>query len=222
LAREIAGRAEGMGLIVERVDRTGRGSFGIELPVDASVTPALGLAARYLAGQSSILEFLPPKVSRWKQLTTKYSSRKLVYAGVIAGALALMVALAFTYQQTQLSRLHSQWAAISPKVSELEDIQRQIRQYRPWFDESVRTLSILRRLTEAFPQDGSVTAKTIEIREPAAITCTGTARDNQTLTKTLDQLRGASEVADVQVDQLRGKSPLQFTFNFQWGERGQP
>lgn len=222
LARQIAPRAEAMGLMVERVTRTSRGEFGIELPSDVSVTPALGLAARYLAGQSSILEFLPPKISAWQQLTAKYSSRKLVYAGTIAGALAFIVALAFIYQQAQLSRLGSQWAALSPKVRELEDMQRQIRQYRPWFDESVRTLSILRRLTEAFPQDGSVTAKTIEIRELALVTCAGTARDNDALTKTLDQLRAASDVVDVQVGPLRGKSPLQFTFNFQWGERSQP
>jgi hypothetical protein len=111
---------------------------------------------------------------------------------------------------------------MAPKVRELEDLQRQIRQYRPWFDESHRTLNILRRLTEAFPEDSSVTAKTIEVRELAAITCTGTARDNQALTKTLDQLSAASEVRDVQRDQLRGKSPLQFTFNFQWGDGNQP
>jgi hypothetical protein len=167
------------------------------------------------------LEFLPPRVSAWQQIAAKYSSRKLAYVGMIAGIIGLLAVSGFAYQQVQLARLGSRWAAISPKVRDLEDIQRQIRQYRPWFDDSVRTLSILRRLTEAFPQDGSVTAKTVEIREPAAVTCSGTARDNQALTKTLDQLRAASEVADVQVDQLRGKSPLQFTFNFQWGSQPQ-
>ena len=80
----------------------------------------------------------------------------------------------------------------------------------------IRSLSILRRLTEAFPENGDVTAKTIELRDDGAVICTGTASDNTALLKTLDRLRASQDVADVQVDQLRGKSPLQFTFNFHW------
>jgi hypothetical protein len=54
--------------------------------------------------------------------------------------------------------------------------QAKIKQYRPWYDESARSLSILRQLTQAFPEDGVVTAKTLEIREANLVTCTGTAR----------------------------------------------
>jgi hypothetical protein len=54
-----------------------------------------------------------------------------VFAGAIAGVLALIIVLAFLYQQTQLSRLGLQWAAIAPKVRELEDLQRQIRHAGP-------------------------------------------------------------------------------------------
>jgi hypothetical protein len=109
---------------------------------------------------------------------------------------------------------------MSAKVTQLEDMQQQIRKYRPWFDESLRTLSILRRLTEAFPEDGSVSAKTVEFREPATVSCTGTARDSSALMKTLDQLRAAKEISSLKVDHLQGKSPLQFTFNFRWGMEG--
>jgi hypothetical protein len=105
-------------------------------------------------------------------------------------------------------------------VAELEDIQKLRKRFRPWFDESARSLSVLKRLTEAFPEDGSVSAKTVEIREPATITCTGTARDRQALLKLLDKLRAAHEVADVKVEQMRGRSPLEFTFNFRWGGGG--
>jgi hypothetical protein len=109
---------------------------------------------------------------------------------------------------------------MSPQVTELENVQQQIRRFRPWFDNSMSNLSILRRLTEAFPEDGVVSAKTVEIRDFSNVTCTGTARDNLALLKTLDHLRGTKEIGDVKVDQIRGKSPLQFTFNFHWGERG--
>jgi hypothetical protein len=33
----------------------------------------------------------------------------------------------------------------------------------------------------------------------------------------LDRLRATRLVADINVDQMRGESPMQFTFNFSWG-----
>ena len=135
-------------------------------------------------------------------------------------SILLIVILAFLIQQVQLMRLRSRWSSMSAKVEQLEDMQQQIRKYRPWFDESLRTLSMLRRLTEAFPEDGSVFAKVVEFRESATVSCTGTARDNPALLKTLDQLRTAKEITDLKVGDLRGKSPLQFTFSFHWGTEG--
>jgi Tfp pilus assembly protein PilN len=108
---------------------------------------------------------------------------------------------------------------MEPKVKELDNMQQQIKKFRPWFDGSFRSLSILRKLAESFPEEGVVTAKTLEIRELSSITCSGTARDNQAFLRMLDQLRAAKEVTDVKVDQVRGTAPMQFTFNFHWGER---
>jgi len=33
-------------------------------------------------------------------------------------------------------------------------------------------------------------------------------------------LRSTKEIADVKMDQIHGKSPLQFNFNFRWVEGG--
>ena len=107
---------------------------------------------------------------------------------------------------------------MKPKVTELDELSGQIRKFRPWYDESLTSLSILRRVTEAFPEDGAVAAKTLDIRNLVNVNVTGTARDNGALLKTLDQLRATKEVGDVRVDTIRGKSPMQFTFNFHWGE----
>jgi hypothetical protein len=106
-------------------------------------------------------------------------------------------------------------------VKQLEGLQDQIRQFRPWYDESVRGLTILRRLTEAFPEDGSVTAKTVEIRDLNTITCTGIARNYPALLKTVERLRGVRQIPEVNMGPTRGQPPaLQFTFNFQWSEGG--
>jgi len=97
-------------------------------------------------------------------------------------------------------------------------MQQQIKKYRPWFDESFRNLSILRKLTEAFPEEGAVSAKSVGIRDLSTVTCSGIARDTQALLKMLDQLRHTRQIGDVKVEQIRGKAPLQFTLNFQWAE----
>jgi len=218
VVRDLAPRLGSMGLQVELVKCYPAEEFSSRLPSDAPVSPALSLAARCLAGAVGGFEFLPPKTSSWQQLTTRVSSRKLVWAGATAGSVVLLALGAFLAQQWQLSRYQSRWAAIGPKVKELETIQQQIKKCRPWFDESCRSLVILRKLTEAFPAEGVVSAKSVEIRDLSLVSCSGTARDTPAFLKMLDQLRRAKEIANLKVDQIRGKTPLQFTFNFQWGE----
>lgn len=220
LAEEMQLRMEPMGLKVELATRYAPDEFNVQLPQEAPISPALSLAARHLAGVGTPFEFLPPKVTAWQQLATRYSSERLQMVGATAGAVIVVVAGLFLIQEWQLVRLRSRWAAMSPRVSTLDGMQQQIVQYRPWFDNSFRCLSILRQLTMAFPEDGAVSAKTVEIRDVNTVTCSGTARDNTALLKALSQLRAANGVTDLKVDQIRGKSPMQFTFDFRWNEGG--
>jgi hypothetical protein len=105
------------------------------------------------------------------------------------------------------------------KVGELEQINKQISTYRPWYDETVKGLTILRLVTQAFPEDGSVTAKTVEIRDLSTVTCTGTARNYQVLLQTLKKLREMPQIRDANLGPTRGQSPaLQFSFSFAWNE----
>ncbi len=219
--QDISPRVEAMGMRAELVQAyTASDELGSSLPPDATVSPALSVAGRFLMGDPSPFEFLPPKTNAWKQITTRFSSKKLAWVGGAAAAAALLLMGAFGIQQWELSRLQSQWVKIEPQYVELDSLQQQIRKYRPWFDESFRTLTILKRVTEAFPEESGVSAKSIEIRDTSAVTCTGTARDNQALYAVIDKLRGTKEAANVKVDQTRGTSPVQFTFNFQWTEGG--
>src|SRR5581483_3406658 len=117
-------------------------------------------------------------------------------------------------------RLNSQWREISGRVGELQALQDRIQQYRPWYDDSVAGLAILKQLTTAFPEGGEVSAKTLEIRDLNTVTCTGVARDNQALLRMLEQLRKSDGIVDVKVNQIRGRSPMQFTFDFHWTEGG--
>jgi len=107
-------------------------------------------------------------------------------------------------------------------VSDLSALQDQVQLYRPWYDDSYPALSILRQLTMAFPRDGVVTAKAIEIHNGNQVTCTGIATDNAAWLQMLDQLRATAGISGVTVEQERGKAPMQFTIDFQWAENGGP
>lgn len=218
-ADELRARAKAMGLEVQLIRRYGDGAMGVKAPADAAVSPALSLAIRVLIGPGAPLEFMPPRVSAWRHLTQRYSSGRLATVGAIVGGVLLVLALVFLAQQWQLSRWRARWQTMKPRVARLEDMQQQIRKYRAWFDDSFRCLSILNKVTEAFPEDGSVYAKSVEIRDPGTVTCSGTARDQQALLKVVDQLRATKEISSVQVDVIRGK---QFTINLRWGEGTTP
>lgn len=211
-------RARILGLNARHISNYDAQHHGVNISSQVPVTAAFSLATQHLSDAAEAFEFLPPKPTFWQQISSKYSSRRLAYAGAAAAIILLLVAAAFLYQQTQLSKYRSQWSGMQAKVTELQDLQNKIRRFRPWSQKDMATLHIMRRVTEAFPEDGVVSAKIIEIREGNLISCIGTARDNSSLLATIDRLRSSEQVRDLRVDQIRGNAPLQFTFNFQWNE----
>jgi hypothetical protein len=220
LADETELRLESMGLKVEVVTRYSVGEFGFQLPAEVPVSPAFSLAAEHLTGRGATFELLPPRITAWQQISARYSSGRLRFVGAGAAALLLIVGGAFGYQQWQLNKLNSKWTSMAPKKKELDKLQEKIRQFRPWYDDNIGGLSILKQLSTAFPKTGDVSAKSIEIRDLNTVTCTGTAKDNQSLLKVTEALR-KNGISDVKVDSIRGRVPsLQFTFDFHWPEGG--
>jgi len=220
LADEMELRFEPLGLTVEIATAYAPNEFGVQLPPGASLSAAFSLAAWPLMGQLPIFEFLPPKPTLLQQMAAKYSSGRLQTIGAAAAVILLVVGGLFGFQEIQLVQLRAQWNGMKSRVDDLNALQGLISQYRPWFDDSYRALSILRELSLVFPETGAVTAKTIELRDGNIVSCTGTAENNTALLRTLGQLREADTVSDLKVEQIRGKSPMQFTFEFQWGNNG--
>lgn len=224
LYEQIRPRAEAMGLRAQRVKEFAPLEFGPALPSGTAATAALALAVRHLTGKPAGFEFLPPRVSRWKQFTEQHSSQKLVFAAALVGVVLLAVGGMFGWQQWRLAKLEGQWKGMELRVTQIKDMEGRIRKYRPWYDESFRALSILKAITSAFPEDGAVAAKSVEIRERAGVTCSGTARNNAALLKMLEQLKTARQVTDVKVEHVKGgqnNQPLEFTFNFHWADSAQ-
>jgi hypothetical protein len=204
-------RGAGMGL-VESQDRS----------AEIRSIATRSLATRWLENDSLDLEFLAERPGRWAAFMSRYSSKRLATAGMAAAAIAVLVLLAFGWLEFRRLSLRSTWGDMQAEVTALDSVQSKIREYRPWYDTSYRNLSIMRRVTESFPDNGNVTAKTVEIRmtgsvpQTCTVTVTGTARDNASLLKTLDQLRQSREVGGLKVEQIRATTPAQFTFSFHW------
>jgi len=227
LAEMLVPRLESQGLKVDQVRTHAVNEFGAKVPLNTPASPALALAMRRLAGNKTALEFLPPKISAWQQITAKYSSPRLVTIGASAGAVAAVILIAFLVQQSMLWYWGHRWEKIKTQVYTLEDTKKNIRQFRPWYDSSFRELTIMRRLTEAFPEDGTVSAKQVEIRDPnkpgelLAVTCTGTALTRSALLHVKDTLAKVRNVQDIHTQMERGTTPMEFTFDFKWSEGGQ-
>lgn len=177
---------------------------------------AAAYAAAWLDKGRVPLEFLPPKPSRYEQLMARYNSKRLATVGFSVGGLVAIALLAFVAQIAWSWTLSAKWSGMKTRVSELDGVQKRIREYRPWYDTSFANLSILDKVTEAFPDNGAVTAKTLEIKNGSTVVITGVTRDNASLLRVLDHLRKLDQVSNLKVEQIRGKSPIQFTFNFQW------
>jgi hypothetical protein len=217
LADELELRFEPMGLKVETVAAYTPDAFGVTLPPDTSLSPAFSLAANELTERAPAFEFLPPKPTLLEQLATKYASGRLRTTGAVAAGVAVLVLGLFLFQQTQLWRLRAQWAHIQAKVTDLQKIQDQIQQFRPWRPGDYRSLAILRELSLAFPESGVVTAKVITTRDDGTVNCSGNAADNASLLKVQASLSELPGVSQVHLESSRGnKPPIQFVFSFKF------
>lgn len=183
---------------------------------------AVAVASQWLESGSSALEFLPPRPTRWSLWLARYNSKRMGVGVLVAAAALLILAGMFGWQEYRRASLRSRWQTMATQVTALQAVQTNIRNFRPWYDTTFRDLRILRAVTESFPDNGSVTAKSVEIRGPATVAISGTAADNASLLRTLDLLRKAREVKALKVEQIHGKTPLQFTVNFRWEDNAAP
>jgi hypothetical protein len=215
---DLSPRLQTMGLRLETMDRASGADFSAPPHQDIALSPALAAAANHVRGLASGPDLLPPKVNPFQEwMTTSVAFKKLGWAGLAGAGVALCVGVAFLIQEIQLANWTARLKAVERQAGDVRAAQSQINRYSAWFDESFRGLSILKALAEAFPQDGSVTAKTVQIRDLSEVTCSGNARDSLSYRKVIDALSTTKGVSEVTTDSLRGNSPsVQFTFKFQW------
>jgi hypothetical protein len=131
-------------------------------------------------------------------------------------ALVATALLGIAGREYHARRLADRWAAVEITVSELETMQRNIRRFRPWFDGRAPSLNALQDLSAAFPVHGDVWARTVEIDAEEGVTCSGFARTQENAVDMAHRIPESTHAGDVQVKQLRGEDPVQFSVHFAW------
>jgi Tfp pilus assembly protein PilN len=171
-------------------------------------------ARRHLRGEPVAFEFLPPQVNRWESLLQRYDSKRHRWVALVLAGVLVLPVLSYFIRSRIESSLATEWNGMKRNVAELESLQQRIREFRPWFEPAPQALAVLESIAGAFPEQGDVWAKSITIADSGKVACSGFARSQSALNALLDQLRARKDVSGVQVQQVRGDNPVQFTLTF--------
>jgi hypothetical protein len=191
-----------------------------EEPADPGRALAARAAALAMAGNPLPADLLRPRLGRLQRSLQGMMRRGLLLRLVGgAAALLLLAVLVLVYRQHRAGSLEAEWAAMEAEVARVSALQDDLRAWRPWFDAGAPSLDLLLGLTEAFPAGGEVHARQLEIRGLQTVVCTGFANSSSEFLRLQERLRKAPGVSNLQVQQLRGESPVQFSIVFQWGRR---
>ena len=205
--------------------RLGLMGMGIESP-ECSQTPvrvgpeppgaAVESARLQLLHQPVPFEFVVPETKRWQVMLQRFDTSRRRQLLVAAAALVLLPILLLFIRAQMENHLTGEWNAISSQAADLDDLQKEIHEFRPWFKTSPENLQLFEGLVSSFPSQGDVWAKSIQVGKDYQVTCTGFARTQPALMAMMDRLRARHDVSGLQVQQIRGENPIQFSIIYQW------
>jgi len=198
---------------------------------------AVECAELFLREQPVPFEFLVPEVNRWPAMLERFNTRRGRQIAAVALALILLPLLAFSVLSLVENHYDAQWngtktaRGMKDTAGELEAIQQKIRQFRPWFEATPQKLKALDTLILAFPERGDVWTRSVQIGAymeksdggrtvqsavASKVSVAGFARNNTALLALQERLRKQPGVSAVQLQQVRGNNPLQFSLVYKW------
>ena len=172
------------------------------------------IASSFFLSGTSPLEFLPSRTSRFGQIYGQFNSRRNLWVGLMS--IVALTAITFLYQILHLNGLQKEWNGMRDRVVAAENIRGKIREFRPWFNSSVPSLTTVRAITRAFPETGEIWLKQLNIRDASQVMATGSSRDLNSLLATLDKLRITSGISKLELKSQQGSDPIFFSLEFDW------
>ncbi|NLF15818.1 MAG: hypothetical protein GX595_00975 [Lentisphaerae bacterium] len=177
------------------------------------------LAAGLGGGRAPLLALSPLPSARVSTGLARWR-RPLLTAAALVALLAIVGLSLALHQSRQRARLRSEWERLSPRVETVRALIDSARSRQPWLGDDAVTLDLLRAITLAFPERGSVWTTRLEISGRSQVVLAGQASDRDAWLKTLAGLRQTAGVRDLRVTQAReaaaGQAPLAFAVSFTW------
>ena len=178
------------------------------------------IASSFFLKGASPLEFLPSKTSRFGKMYGQFNSRRNLWVGSMSVVALIAIAIAFLYQISDLKGYQKEWEDMKDSVAVVETVQGKTREFRPWFNPSVPSLTTIGAITGAFPDTGEIWLKQLKIRNDSKVMADGSSRTQNSLLTTLDNLRSTSGISNLKLKSRQGSNPISFSFEFDWNPAG--
>lgn len=150
----------------------------------------------------------------------QFSRRQVLAAVAVALLTVLTPPLLFLYQSLVLHGLRAECARLEPRAAAVRAVVADFRSQQAWWTDEAETLELLRAITLAFPETGSVNASRLEIRDRRQVVLSGVAVSRSAWLQVLERLRQTPGVDSLRVAQAReagdGRSQLSFIVSFVW------
>jgi len=192
-----------------------------DAPGAANLAPdAVGAAAetarRRLRAEPIAFEFIVPETKPWQAMLERIDTKGRRRLALAAACLVVLPLVMLFIRSRIESHYEQRWDDMAAAANELDGLQQKIREFRPWFAATPQGLQLMESLVSAFPDQGDVWAKSVQVAEGYKVTCTGYAKTQQALLALLDKMRKRPDITALQVQQMRGDSPVQFAITYQW------
>lgn len=159
--------------------------------------PAVALALLARRGSIFPVDFLHSRLAPPKQ---RRIGRKIYWAIALAVVLAIAIAASvwsLQNQQNKLDKLNESIKNMQPALSAARTLDAKVRTANGWYDNRPATLDCLLHLTEAFPQEGTVWATNISLRDNGVGTVTGKAIDYRDVLSIYDHMKNDPKFSKV-------------------------
>jgi len=191
----------------------------VELKMDM-MPDQISTAANYFAGKEPAFELVAQKRALFN-FKGALPSSKIASWATIAGAVAVLVLLiSFISVKWELSSLRSQSEDIAAEYRASTKLKSRVKYLDRWFSTKTKSLDVLKEVTLAFPESGSVWATSFIISEDNEVEISGKATSQKAWLEMQENLRRSKSVKDLMVRQsterVNDREPVSFGFRFYW------
>lgn len=198
-------------------ERAGLALEPCDLPAPAAALALSGARRELLAVDFLRPRCAPPKARRVTRRTLAIAACAAAIAGAVAYAL-----VDTERREASLAELKDRLLRMAPDVEEADAfVKNNKRLILGWYDARPRPLEILKRVTLAFPERGTVWATSLTLSESGKGTLSGKAADQKSVLAVLDRLKGDPAFTEVMLSDMReastggGGVSFALTFSFQ-------